>query len=577
VNDTSANLLQIDTTVADPPVYVRVRMRRVIEGDASWLGKLFYIEDGLSADEAKRQFAPEPDWSKGWVTVVWDMTTPDAGSWIGLPDIARLRFDFVTDTLSVSTVFDIASIIVDKGNNWHTSQVLPLPFALHNTGDFLLTALAPLTQIQTPLILDTDYSVTVGTAPSFTLLSALSNGKDLVARRLSSPRNELSLTGTTLPIPETEETFDRFANYHADLLGELDRCVKLSDGEPTPSSQGKIPIPEDRKGNFLKYDDTTGDLTHSPKLDGVPGPQGVQGDGARVLFSYGDTGGFPLVDSSFSLVGTAPISTSRSGDTITIASANIAGIDMLTADVGGTTMGSVITLAGAALTDVTRSVDTITINSTSAAAHATGSVPNPALDFSTERNLLSIDTVSGVTTYEAEVVDWPSTYRSIEVEFLSVIPTVDTFLRGYLWDATNSLVLSDELHHFECNSFELLNGGLFTGGSGRTNLGFLNHDPFFGNLYVELAGLGSNGPNGSIKITHVDNQMVFGKLRSQYIQQFPPSSDNRVTMEYSFAQQTPLSAGITHDGILIELYRMLVPPITQQPFSGSFKIWGYPL
>jgi hypothetical protein len=567
-----SNLLQIDTTVSNPPVYVRVRMRRVIEGDESWLGKLFFIEGTGSASETKRQFALEPDWSKGWVTVVWDMTTPESGSWVGLADIGRLRIDFLQSGSSFGTVYDIASIVIDNGI---PPTTLTLPFTLHNTGDLLLTALNVSTQVQTPLILDTDYSVTAGSAPSLTLLSALSNGKELVARRLSSPRNDLSLTGTTLPIPETEETFDRFANYHADLLGELDRCVKLSDGELTPSSQGKIAIPEDRKGNFLKYDETTGELTHSPKLDGVPGPQGLQGDGARVTQLPADTGGSAAA-STVQIVGTGLISTSRSGDTITIASADISGIDQCVADVGGSTMGSAVTLSGDTLTNTTRTADTITINSTSGATHAAGSVPNPALDFSTERRLLSTTGLVNFTApYEAEVMDWPSTYRSIEVEFFEVLPVSDALFTAWLWDGTNNTFnQTDEGAFVETDDIEFLLGYLGTSGGNALSAGA--GTPGLAGFWVSTTQPTTFGTTGSIKLTYVGNGMVVSKQRSQRVSHQVTGAGGityRSTNELHWAQRVPLSAGVTHDGLNFGCYAGA--PLTN--FSGSFNIWGYPL
>ena len=116
--------LAIDTTIENPPLFVRMRLRRVAAGDETWNGKLYFILDSGSASETKRQFASEPDWSLGWVTVTWDMTTPDAGIWTNNANIGRFRFDLTTGGTSFGSVFDIASIIVDDGTSlWPIGSV----------------------------------------------------------------------------------------------------------------------------------------------------------------------------------------------------------------------------------------------------------------------------------------------------------------------------------------------------------------------------------------------------------------------------------------------------------------------
>ena len=109
--------LNIDTTASNPnaPLFVRMRLRRVTKGDEAWDGKMYFMLGGAGRSETKRQFATEPDWTKGWVTVVWDMTTPDAGTWTGNADIGRLRFNLTTGGTSFGSVFDIESVIVDDG------------------------------------------------------------------------------------------------------------------------------------------------------------------------------------------------------------------------------------------------------------------------------------------------------------------------------------------------------------------------------------------------------------------------------------------------------------------------------
>ena len=115
-NGAGAGELAIDTTVANPPKYVRVRLRRIVEGDETWNGKLYFMSNGDGRSELKRQYAAEPDWSKGLVTITWDMTTPDAGAWLGDADIGRLRFNLTTGGTSFGSVFDIESIIVDNAS-----------------------------------------------------------------------------------------------------------------------------------------------------------------------------------------------------------------------------------------------------------------------------------------------------------------------------------------------------------------------------------------------------------------------------------------------------------------------------
>ncbi len=447
-------------------------------------------------------------------------------------------------------------------------------FAVHNSADLVVTLLLGLYD-HSDFLLDVDYSLTIGAAPIITLITPVVAGTKLRIRRLSSPRNDLSLTGTTLPIPETEETFDRFANYHADVLGELDRCLKLSDGEAILPSQGKIPIPEDRKGNFLKYDDTTGELTHTPKLDGVPGPQGVQGEGAKVSGITADSGGSATA-STVDIVGTGVISTSGSGDTITIASANISGIDMFIADEGGATMGSVVTLGQAEGTLTTRVGDTITINSSPHVTHVAGSAPNPALDFSTERRLLHTDTVGAGSSYLADIVDWPSEYRSVEFELTNVEPNpaLQSICKISLWDDTNGIILTDPLHFTGSFVSEILSGLDISSGSGFPIVTTATSIE----LRIDVGGGGlSNGITGSVKLTHVGNGMIYGIQKVQRILQIGSAitQNVRVSNEFNFAQITPLSPGVTHDGILIEMLH--VGTGAQQLFTGTFTLWGHPL
>lgn len=102
------NLLGIDATTE---TFVRVRLRRVTTGDESWGGYCFH-ETGTNGFNAGRRAGPiaEPDWSKGWVDLVWDMSADS--EWTGTVD--RLRFDIVQGGTG-GTVFDIESITVDDG------------------------------------------------------------------------------------------------------------------------------------------------------------------------------------------------------------------------------------------------------------------------------------------------------------------------------------------------------------------------------------------------------------------------------------------------------------------------------
>ena len=117
VGGTGSVQLNIDTTASNPnaPLFVRMRLRRVTKGDEAWDGKMYFMLGGAGRSETKRQFATEPDWTKGWVTVVWDMTTPDAGTWTGNADIGRLRFNLTTGGTSFGSVFDIESVTIDDG------------------------------------------------------------------------------------------------------------------------------------------------------------------------------------------------------------------------------------------------------------------------------------------------------------------------------------------------------------------------------------------------------------------------------------------------------------------------------
>lgn len=560
----SSNLLQIDTTTVDPPIYVRVRMRRIIKGDESWNGKLFFIETNGGANNNKRQFAPEPDWSQGWVTVVWDMTTPDAGTWLGLPDIGRLRFDFLTGGSSFGTVFDIASVIVDNGIL--QTDTVALPFALHSASDLLVSSVDLITKTETPLLLDAGYSVTVGDSPILTVLSNDALNQDLVARRLSSPHNELSLTGTTLPLVETNETFDRFANNHADLLGELDRCLKFSDGELTPSDQGKIAIPEDRKGNFLKYDDTTGELTHSPKLDGVPGPQGVQGEGATVNAIAADSGG-SASGSAITISGSGQVNTSVVGDNITI-DANLPALIGLSADMGGSTTTSTVSIAGSGLLSANRSTDTITITSDSLPVFANGSIPT-GTNISTQRRLLSTATGTATTPTNYVVSDWPSTYRSIELEIIGCEQSTDSNGTISFWDATNNVVLTDSLYWTAGVRFEFGGGSFYFEDGSSIPSSFQHLSSIRCNSFSAIPA-STFGIVGSYKITHRSNGLIHGKVSSMRM-----SSAIRAHELFEFSQVTALAAGVTHDGLRLEFKDLVTS--AQNAFTGTVNLWGYPL
>jgi predicted phage tail protein len=101
------NLMGIDTSLYK---FVRVRMRRVTKGDEDWHGQIWFATGTSSFSSLNVQLqSTEPDWSKGWVTVVWDMTSNS--QWTGTMD--RLRFDFTQNGSSFGSVFEIESISVD--------------------------------------------------------------------------------------------------------------------------------------------------------------------------------------------------------------------------------------------------------------------------------------------------------------------------------------------------------------------------------------------------------------------------------------------------------------------------------
>jgi predicted phage tail protein len=103
------NLLSID---ADTNKFVRVRMRRVKFVNEPWSGQMFFHDVSTTSFTFGNEFQTnEPDWTKGWVTVVWDMSSN--ASWAGTID--RIRFDFVHGGTSFGSVFDIQSITVDDG------------------------------------------------------------------------------------------------------------------------------------------------------------------------------------------------------------------------------------------------------------------------------------------------------------------------------------------------------------------------------------------------------------------------------------------------------------------------------
>ena len=112
------NYLGIDTTGDKPPIYVRMKMRRIYKGsDDIWNGQMFFAADA-DAFGGRNHKTTEPDWTKGWVTVVWDMTTPNNGTWVG-QTINRIRFDLVYASQTIvdgdHSIFDIQSVTIDDG------------------------------------------------------------------------------------------------------------------------------------------------------------------------------------------------------------------------------------------------------------------------------------------------------------------------------------------------------------------------------------------------------------------------------------------------------------------------------
>jgi len=437
---------------------------------------------------------------------------------------------------------------------------LVLGFELHNIADLLVTQVIDATGIQTQSILGTDYSLSIATGNQVTLTlnQALATGERLRIRRISGPRSELSLeTSTTLPLPATEDTFDRLAHYHADVLGELDRCVKLSDGEVTPADQGKMDTPDIRKGNYLKYDAITGALTHDPVVVGSAGPQGIAGPTSGIQSIEGDTGGV-TTGNAVKIAGTGAISTSHAGDVITIASA-AGGVSGLIAS-GGTTTGSTITLTGTGTTATTRSGDTITISSTG----ITG-----------ERVLLSTLTPSAATEARFISANWPASYRKIEIEVVGLVPASLARLRFKLWETAGSTAFNTNCAFTSRSQTSNGPGGIGNPG----DFEFDAHDPgssAFGNVFETNESIPvdhtDSGITGSIIFTHIAGTRLIGFGDFVYME---GRDSSFCGVNCSTGLTTPIAS---LDGFQVEMRDhsdTTIDTASVVTFTGIVKIWGH--
>ncbi len=442
---------------------------------------------------------------------------------------------------------------------------LVLGFELHNVADLLVTQVVDATGIQTQSVLGVDYSLSIaaGNQATLTLTQALEAGERLRIRRISGPRSELSLeTSTTLPLPATEDTFDRLAHYHADVLGELDRCVKLSDGELTPADQGKMDIPDVRKGNYLKYDATTGALTHDPVVVGSAGPQGIAGPATGIQSIEGTTGG-ATTGTNVTLAGTGAISTSRAGDVITITSA-AGGLSGLEADGGsaGPTTGSTVTLSGAGTTTTTRAGDVITISSTG----VTG-----------ERALLDTSVSTSRSSSDFQSVDWPSSYRKIEVELIGLIPASAARFRMKAFDGVTA-------YNTDCNfiSETVMDAVLPSPYPGPDTFETHAAAETFGNLLetndgvpiVDAASAFTHdiGINGSVIFTHINGDLFSGHGSFIYVE----GTTGKLCRFVVDCQQY-IAVG-TLDGFRVEMRDHSVTAddtASVVDFTGIVKIWGH--
>ena len=138
-----------------------------------------------------------------------------------------------------------------------------LNFELHNTNDLLVTEVIDATDVETVMVRGTNYSVTIGTNgidPVVTNITEIAAGSRWRIRRISKAFQNLNLSGTKLPFESVEDALDRLTHFWADSKGELDRCIKHPDGDATPSGLGKLDTVTTRKGKFLGFDATTGDV-----------------------------------------------------------------------------------------------------------------------------------------------------------------------------------------------------------------------------------------------------------------------------------------------------------------------------
>lgn len=98
---------------------VRMRVRRIRSSTASWEGRCYWGTSstwggsGYPYATERRLQATEPDWSKGWVELVWDMSAE--ADWVG-ETITHLRFDLGTGGPTTNgAIYEIDWVRVDDG------------------------------------------------------------------------------------------------------------------------------------------------------------------------------------------------------------------------------------------------------------------------------------------------------------------------------------------------------------------------------------------------------------------------------------------------------------------------------
>ena len=123
--DTDPHLLGGSNSVAlcalDGSTYtqVRMRVRRIRSSTATWVGTFFWgtsstwANPGYPYSSGRAVNASEPDWSKGWVELAWDMSAE--ADWVG-ETVTHLRFDFgASGPTTNGAIYEVDWIRVDDG------------------------------------------------------------------------------------------------------------------------------------------------------------------------------------------------------------------------------------------------------------------------------------------------------------------------------------------------------------------------------------------------------------------------------------------------------------------------------